>query len=103
MSGVEAAQMLRQARRDAGLTQRELAARAGTSQAAIAAVESGRKQPTAATLSRWLELAGAGLGLRSADELRLERRGEDLVQVLRLAQALPGRRRGELRYPRVPA
>lgn len=95
--------MLRRARREAGLTQRELAARAGTSQAAIAAVETGRKQPSVATLSRWLDVAGAGLALQSAEEIRLTRRGEDLVAVLRLAQALPSRRRSELRFPRIPA
>jgi transcriptional regulator with XRE-family HTH domain len=100
---MEAAEMLRRARREAGLTQRELAARAGTSQAAIAAVETGRKQPSVATLSRWLDVAGAGLALQPAEEIRLTRRGEDLVAVLRLAQALPSRRRSELRFPRIPA
>ena len=95
--------MLHQARREAGLSQRELASRAGTSQAAIAAVERGRKQPTVATLTRWLAVAGAGVTLESAEAVRLRRRGEELVQVLRLAQALPFRRKTDLRFPRVPA
>ena len=100
---MDAATILRRAREQAGLTQRELAKRAGTSQAAIAAVERGHKQPTVATLTRWLTATGAGLTLETAEAVRLRRRGEDLVQVLRLAQALPFRRKTDLRFPRIPA
>jgi transcriptional regulator with XRE-family HTH domain len=100
---VDAATLVRQARLDAGLTQRELAHLADTSQPAVAAVEAGRKQPTVATLTRWLEAAGAGLALESADDRRLRRRGEELVTVLRLAQALPYRPAKTLRFPRIPA
>lgn len=96
------AELLGRARSDAGLTQRELARRAGTSQPAIAAVESGRKQPTVATLARWLDAAGAGLTVEPAAAVRLRRRGEELVLVLRLAQALPFRRSTTLRFPRIP-
>lgn len=45
-----------------GLSQRELAKRSGTSQPAIAAYESGRKDPSLSTLSRIVR--GAGLELR---------------------------------------
>jgi transcriptional regulator with XRE-family HTH domain len=100
---VEASVLLRTARRAAGLSQRELARRAGTSQPALAAVESGRKQPTVATLARWLDAAGAGLALESHDARVLRRRGEELVAVLRLAQALPYRPSPALRYPRISA
>jgi transcriptional regulator with XRE-family HTH domain len=99
---MDAARLLRRARTDAGLTQRQLADRAGTSQPAVAAVEAGRKQPTVATLSRWLEAAGAGLALETAADLRLRRRGEELVAVLALAQALPYRPSRTLRFPRIP-
>jgi transcriptional regulator with XRE-family HTH domain len=99
---VQAAAMVRQARLEAGLTQRELARRAGTSQPAVAAVEAGRKQPTVATLSRWLEAAGASLALESAEGRRLRRRGDELMSVLQLAQALPYRPSPTLRFPRIP-
>jgi transcriptional regulator with XRE-family HTH domain len=44
--------LLREARRRAGLTQRELADRAGTSQAAVARIERGRQSPSLETLQR---------------------------------------------------
>lgn len=46
--------MIRDARRAAGITQVELAARAGTAQPAVAAYESGAKTPNLATLERLL-------------------------------------------------
>lgn len=52
------------ARRDAGLSQRELAKRAGTSQAAIAAYESGRRSPTLETLVRIVRAAGQDLRIQ---------------------------------------
>jgi predicted nucleotidyltransferase len=49
-----------------GLTQTELAARAGTSQAAIARYESDRVSPSVSTLERVLRAAGAELVISSA-------------------------------------
>src|SRR5438132_12463641 len=46
--------VLRQARRAAGLSQRELARRAGTSSATLSRYESGAISPTVATLDRLL-------------------------------------------------
>ncbi len=46
--------LVQEARRRAGLTQRELAERAGTSQAAIARIERGRQSPSLETLERIL-------------------------------------------------
>lgn len=51
---MDAAQLLATAREEAGLTQSLLAARAGTSQAAVSAYESGRRSPSVATLDRLL-------------------------------------------------
>lgn len=55
--------ILRQARLRAGLTQRELAARASTSQSVVARIEQGRSDPSTATLARLL--AAAGFELRA--------------------------------------
>jgi transcriptional regulator with XRE-family HTH domain len=59
---VSAGAILSDARRQAGLSQRELARRAGTSQAAIARIETGRQDPSLGTLERLL--AACGLELR---------------------------------------
>lgn len=53
--------MTRQARRQAGMTLRELAARAGTSDATLSAYETGAKDPRASTLLRVLAAAGTEL------------------------------------------
>jgi uncharacterized protein len=62
-AGVAGALIL-DARTRAGLTQAELARRAGTAQSAIAAYESGRRQPTLPTLYRLLAAAGFDLRAR---------------------------------------
>ena len=50
--------LLRQARRRAGLSQVELAARAGVTQSVISAYESGRRQPSLPTLAALVGAAG---------------------------------------------
>lgn len=50
--------LLRRARSRAGLSQAELAARAGMAQSVISAYEAGRRQPALATLARLIEAAG---------------------------------------------
>lgn len=52
------AELLERVRQQAGLSQEELAARAGTSRTTISAYEHGRKSPTMETASRLLESAG---------------------------------------------
>ncbi len=52
---VEPTTLIRTARHAAGITQVELAARAGTTQPAVAAYESGARTPNLATLSRLLD------------------------------------------------
>jgi len=56
--------IVQEARRRAGLTQRELAARAGTSQSAIARIERGRQLPSLETLQRILRACDLDLELR---------------------------------------
>lgn len=57
------AQMLTECRAEAGLSQAELARRAGTSQATVSAYESGTKSPAVATLERLLAATGHSLEL----------------------------------------
>ena len=62
-------ELLKDARDRAGLTQRELARRAGTSQAMVARIERGQQSPSVATLERLVRACGL--------ELRVETAGED--------------------------
>jgi transcriptional regulator with XRE-family HTH domain len=83
LRGVGAAALLLAVRTESGLSQRELAARAGTSGATVAAYELGTKEPRLSTLGRLVEAAGMRLELRyepktprrdDADLTREERR-----------------------------
>lgn len=58
---MDAARVLKQARRRAGLTQRALAEKAGVPQSQIAKIESGTVVPRVDTLDRLLEMCGVGL------------------------------------------
>jgi transcriptional regulator with XRE-family HTH domain len=60
-SEVTAGALLRQARCRAGLTQRELAQRAGVAQSVVAAYESGTREPSLATLAALVEATGISL------------------------------------------
>ena len=61
---MDRAYLLERARRARGLTQAQLAARAGTSQATLSAYERGLKSPTLKVASRILEVTGHDLNLR---------------------------------------
>lgn len=58
---MDAARVLRQARKRAGWTQRGLGERAGVPQSQIAKIESGAVIPRVDTLDRLLEVCGEGL------------------------------------------
>src|SRR5215467_3589427 len=60
---MEPGELLERARVDAGLTQDELARRAGTSRTTLSAYENGRKSPTVATFARLLADAGYELAV----------------------------------------
>lgn len=60
-------QLLRRARERAGLTQTELAARAGTTQSVISVYESNGRQPALATLADLVAAAGYELDVRIVD------------------------------------
>src|SRR4051812_18633881 len=108
IDGMDVGATLRSARGRAGLTQGELAARAGTSQATVSAYESGTKQPSVATFSRLLAATGSRLAvepaaapLREPSRAELARAGATLAEVITLAEALPTRHSKRLRYPRL--
>jgi len=69
--------IVREARRRAGLTQRELAARAGTSQSAIARIERGRQIPSVETLQRILRACDLELRFQIVPR---DRHDEDLIE-----------------------
>jgi uncharacterized protein len=56
--------LLRTARERAGLSQAELAARAGVTQSVISVYESGHRQPALSTLASLVEAAGSRLDIR---------------------------------------
>ena len=93
------AAVLTRVRKRAGLTQAELARRAGTSQPVISAYEHGRRDPSIETLRRLVRAAGAelelGIGVRHEQDLPAavddDDRAARLVDVLLLADAIPGR------------
>jgi hypothetical protein len=60
---MQPAELIRRARLETRLTQAELAARAGTSQSAIARYESGKTVPSLPTLERLLRACGRALAL----------------------------------------
>lgn len=79
--------LVREARRRRGLTQRELAALAGTTQSALARLETGRTTPSFDTVLRLVRLCGLDLDL-----MLVERDGSDLAQAERLLQLSPSER-----------
>lgn len=96
IGGHWAGTLIRLARMQRGLTQREVAERAGTSQSAIAAYERGHKSPNFETLVRIIRAIGLDLKIRLAepeggnDWIRRYEPGlpEDVVE--RLRESEPG-------------
>ena len=83
-----AATLLRRARRRRSWSQAEFARRAGIPSSQLCAYETSTKQPSAATLARLLEAAGAALGLADARTEHL-RQSAELVDVLGLVDVVP--------------
>src|SRR2546421_11581592 len=93
-------ELLLRARHRAGLSQAELARRAGLPRSVLNAYEHGRREPGGDTLARIV--AAAGSELRIAPAVRLpdpHRAPNVLADVLDLAERLPTTRRRRLLFP----
>ncbi|HEX4219166.1 MAG TPA: helix-turn-helix transcriptional regulator [Acidimicrobiales bacterium] len=97
---MEAGTIIRAVRRRGGLTQAELARRAGTSQPVISAYEHGRRDPTIGTLRKLVEAGGerlevdaVALGSDLPPPGDAQEHARRLLEVLTLADAIPARPR----------
>lgn len=94
------ARLIREIRGRSGLTQAELARRAGLPRSVLNAYEHGKREPGAGALARIAHAAGMELTVgMEPGRLDPSRAARLLEQVLDLAESLPRRRRGPLRYP----
>jgi transcriptional regulator with XRE-family HTH domain len=89
------------------LSLRDLARRAGTSHATLAAYEAGRASPGVDTLDRILCAAGFTTSIeliQRVDTTDAARRakGDELLQALELAAMFPARHAERLRFPPLP-
>jgi transcriptional regulator with XRE-family HTH domain len=89
------ADLIRTARSRAGLTQRELARRAGTAQSVVARIEQGATSPTWETLTRLL--AAAGFEIDARLDLGIADASHMLSDVPRILRLTPAERLLELR------
>jgi transcriptional regulator with XRE-family HTH domain len=99
---MDAALIIRTARRHSKLSLRALAARAGTSHATLSAYENGRVDPTTTVLSRIIAASGQSLEatlLGVPPDLDGMARGDELVAVLELAEQFPARHASHLQFP----
>ncbi len=91
-----------QIRAQSGLSQAELARRAGMPRSVVNAYVQGAREPGVEAISRLVAAGGLELKLdRRRPPVDADRAGRLLVQVLELAEALPFRPRADLDYPRL--
>ena len=88
MPAMQSGSLIREARQRSGLSQRQLARTAGTSQSIIARYESGLVHPSLAQLQRLLEAAGFELKV----ELRELESGQDTEQLRNNLRLTPAER-----------
>ena len=99
---MDAALIIRTARRHSKLSLRALAARAGTSHATLSAYENGRVDPTTTVLSRIIAASGQSLEatlLGGPPDLDGMTRGDELIAVLELAEQFPAGHASHLQFP----
>ena len=95
MARTRVGDVVRDARLQAGLSQRDLARRARTAQSVVARVEAGTTSPTWDTLTRLV--AAAGFELRANIQLRPVKASHMLDDVPRILALAPEERLRELR------
>ena len=101
--GMDIRMSLRSLRSRAGLTTRELAARAGTSHATISAYEHGQKVPGSDTLDRIATAAGGVVLVRpEGGGFSGSAHAREFLDALLLTEHLPARHRQTLSYPVFP-
>jgi transcriptional regulator with XRE-family HTH domain len=81
--------LLERARRDAGLSQDELARRAGTSRPTLSAYENGRKSPSLSTAERLLAQAGYALAAEPKVEFHIVQGRRRSIAVPNVLPRLP--------------
>lgn len=97
-----AAARLESARLAAGLSLRQLAARAHTSHSTLRAYEKGTKTPSVATYMRILDAAGFATDIsisRRISEQNGISRGDELAAVLKLAEQFPSKADKHMSFP----
>jgi uncharacterized protein len=94
------ASLIEGVQRRSGLSQAELARRAGIPRSVLNVYLRGRREPGSETLLRIAAAGGLGLQLsKRKPPVDPERASRILIQVLELAEALPYRPRAEMQYP----
>lgn len=104
---VDYAQRLRGLRERAGLTQAELASRAGLTTSVLSAYENGRREPRVDVFFRLVELAGFEVSYDARPEADpawfvvpdAEEKASVLERVCAIAMVMPHRQRGALEFP----
>ncbi len=91
-----------EARLRSGLSRREIARRAGTSAATLAAYETGRITPSVDTLDRLLAAAGFDAAVALTPRCSGHERGVELAEVLHLADQFPARHAPDIAVPAFP-
>ena len=86
-----AGRLIRESRSRSGLTQTELATRAGVPRPVLSAYENGRRQPSVAMLAQLV--GAAGLTVRVVPRVDVARNGARFVDALGLVDAIPRRHR----------
>lgn len=100
LSGTNPASLVAEIQRRSGLSQAQLARRAGIPRSVLNVYIRGHREPGLGALMRIASAAGFCLDLQERKPpVDPERASRILVQVLELAEALPFRPRAEMQYP----